>query len=230
MTKVKICGLTNLKDLETVSNSGADAIGVITGIPSSPRNVSLKVAKDLISNTTIFTKSVLVIAPKSLEETLEICEYVKPDAIQLHGENTNLRAFPMVIKNIDIIKPLNANISDIESTALKAAELFDAVLIDSSTNNKLGGTGKVHDWEISRKTAEAIKPKPLILAGGLHPGNVIEAINRVRPYAVDVCTGTESIPGVKDPKKINHFLSMVKKADRERTNLCANTEFMEVLK
>jgi phosphoribosylanthranilate isomerase len=209
MTKVKICGLTNLKDLETVSNSGADAIGVITGIPSSPRNVSLKVAKDLISNTTIFTKSVLVIAPKSLEETLEICEYVKPDAIQLHGENTNLRAFPMVIKNIDIIKPLKANILDIESTALKAAELFDAVLIDSSTNNKLGGTGKVHDWEISRKTAEAI---------------------RVRPYAVDVCTGTESRPGIKDQKKIKHFLSMVKKADRERANLCANTEFMEVLK
>jgi phosphoribosylanthranilate isomerase len=124
----------------------------------------------------------------------------------------------MALKNIDIIRPIKANILDIENIALKA-ELFDAILIDSSTDNKLGGTGKVHDWEISRKTAEAIKPKPLILAGGLHSGNVIEAINRVRPYAVDVCTGTESKPGKKDPKKINQFLSVVNKADRG----CANT-------
>ena len=108
--------------------------------------------------------------------------------------------------------------------------MFDAVLLDSSTNNKLGGTGREHDWEISRKTAEAIKPKPLILAGGLHPGNVKEAIHKVRPYAVDVCTGTEARPGIKDPKKIQLLLSMVKKADRERVNLCVHTDFMEELK
>ena len=141
------------------------------------------------------------------------------DAVQIHGENVNIRDFPMAIKKIVIIKPVNANRLDVTSAAIEAAELFDSVLIDSSTNNKLGGTGKVHDWEISRKTAEAIKPKPLILAGGLHSGNVIEAINRVRPYAVDVCTGTESKPGKKDPKKINQFLSVVNKADRG----CANT-------
>ena len=230
MTKVKICGLTSLKDLVLVASLGADAVGVITGIPASPRNVSLEMAKSLIGKTPLFTKSVLVMAPRSLEEAIEVCEYVKPDAIQIHGENINMKDFSITIENIDIIKPINANILDVQSTALAAAELFDAVLLDSSTNNKLGGTGREHDWEISRKTAEAIKPKPLILAGGLHPGNVKEAIHKVRPYAVDVCTGTEARLGIKDPKKIQLLLSMVKKADRERVNLCVHTDFMEELK
>ena len=71
----------------------------------------------------------------------------------------------------------------------------------------------IHDWEISRRIIEAVKPKPVILAGGLNADNVIEAITKVQPYAVDVCTGTEVKPGVKDPEKIQRFLSMVKKAD-----------------
>lgn len=214
MTKVKICGLTSLKDLEVVTGMGADAIGVITGIRSSPRNVSLETAKTLIDRTPVFTKTVLVTAPRSLEEAFKVYEYVNPDIAQIHGENIDIREFSLSLHNIDIIKPISVSESDVIGAGLKAADFFDAVLLDSSTNSKLGGTGKVHDWEISRQLVQAIRPKPLILAGGLTPSNVAEAIRRVRPYAVDVCTGTEISPGVKDREKVQRFLFTVNEADR----------------
>jgi phosphoribosylanthranilate isomerase len=214
MTKVKICGLTNQEDLQTLLKYDVDAIGVITGIPMSPRNVSPEVAKELVRKTKIFTKTVLVIAPESFEEIIEICNYVKPDAVQVHGEKVNLRQVRSSFNRLGIIKPLAACKFDLKNMK-NLLEILDAVLIDSSTNKKLGGTGKTHDWEISRKTAETIKPMPLILAGGLHSGNVQEAIHKVKPYAVDVCTGTEVKPGIKDPEKIQQFISAVKKADFE---------------
>jgi phosphoribosylanthranilate isomerase len=187
---------------------------MITGISTSPRNISFETAKTLIEKTPIFTKTVLVIAPNSLKEALDVCDYLKPDAVQIHGENIDTRQFSLSMKNIDIIKPVSVNVSDIKSTALRAADLFDAVLLDSSTRSKLGGTGLIHDWKVSKQITEAIKPKPLILAGGLKPDNVAEAIRKVRPYGVDVCTGTEASPGVKDPKKLQRFLFEVNEADR----------------
>jgi phosphoribosylanthranilate isomerase len=214
VTRVKICGVTNQRDLDLVTGLGVDAVGVITGIPSSPRNVSLEMAKTLVDNTPVFTKSVLVMAPESLEEAVEVSEYVRPDAIQIHGEKIDFKELSEAIGDVDVIKPFNVNDLDCESTALDAAALCDAVLIDSSTSAKLGGTGRVHDWDISRRIAETIKPKPLILAGGLESGNVAEAIRVVKPYGVDVCTGTEASHGVKDPEKVRGFLSAVIEADR----------------
>jgi len=214
MTRVKICGITSLKDLETVTRLGADAVGVITGIPSSPRNVSIEKARTLIENAPIFAKTVLVIAPRSPEEAFEACKYVNPDAVQIHGEPLENGEHRCALPGFSIIQPVTVNMPGITGRCFTAAHMFDAVLLDSSTGSKLGGTGKVHDWEISRQLAKAIKPKPLILAGGLNPDNVADAIRRVRPYAVDVCTGTEKSPGVKDPKKVQQFLHEVKEADR----------------
>lgn len=214
MTRVKICGITSLKDLETVTRLGADAVGVITGIPSSQRNVAIEKAKTLIENAPMFTKTILVIAPRSAEEAFEVCNYVNPDAVQIHGEALENGEYRKALPGFSIIKPVSVNESGETGRCFKAAHMFDAVLLDSSTGSKLGGTGKVHDWEISRQLALAIKPKPLILAGGLNPDNVADAIRRVRPYAVDVCTGTEKTPGVKDPKKVQRFLYEVNEADR----------------
>jgi phosphoribosylanthranilate isomerase len=217
MTRVKICGITNLRDLKIVLGQGTDAIGVITGIPSSARNVPPDVAKSLIEKTPIFTKSVLVTSPKSLNEAINLCKYLKPDAIQIY-ENIDLRKLSSAVPNIDIIKPFSVNFSSLENLTLNDINLFDAILFDTSTKTKLGGTGKIHDWEISKKIAQIIKPKPIILAGGLDSNNIMEAIRRVKPYAVDVCTGTEASPGIKDPKKIEQFISKVHEANRKYSN------------
>jgi phosphoribosylanthranilate isomerase len=214
MTKAKICGITNLQDLEAVTGLGANAIGVVTGIPSSPRNVSLEMAKTLIDEIPVFTKSVLVLASRNLDEAIKIVKYLRPDAIQIYAENIDIKELSFAIQEIDIIKPVSANNSDAKRLALNETDFCDAILLDSNTSTKLGGTGETHDWEISRKIAEAIKPVPLILAGGLNPDNVDEAIRRVRPYAVDVCTGTEARPGVKDLEKVKSFLDAVVEANR----------------
>jgi phosphoribosylanthranilate isomerase len=213
MTKVKICGLTNLEDLNAVTRLGVDAVGFITGVPASPRNVSLEMADTLIKKTPIFTKSVLVMVPKNLKEVIKICRELKPDAIQIHGEHIDFDEFAKKEPNPSIIKAVSMNKSGGISTALKAAEHSDAVLLDSSTDNNLGGTGTVHNWLQSREIMDEIKPKPLILAGGLNTDNVAEAIKIVRPYAVDVCTGTERSPGLKDIDKVQAFILKVREED-----------------
>jgi phosphoribosylanthranilate isomerase len=88
---------------------------------------------------------------------------------------------------------------------------FDAVLLDSFVNGKYGGTGRVHDWKLSRNIRDRLNPIPLILAGGLTPFNVTEAVKIVHPYAVDVSTGVESSPGVKDSRKMFEFINNAKK-------------------
>jgi len=216
LTKVKICGITNISDLELVISLGADAIGVIVDIPQSPRNTTRENARDIVRKTPVFTKTVLVMAPTSLEYAVSLCDYVEPDVVQIHGNELNLKDLSEATSGIKIIQTLNAEkIDDIDPVSIDYCE---AILLDSLTRNQLGGTGKVHDWRKSKMMVKLIKPKPLILAGGLNPDNVKEAIELVKPYAVDVCTGTERSPGLKDPVKVQRFLSTVSEIDRRRIN------------
>ena len=103
-----------------------------------------------------------------------------------------------------LLVPVGPGISDIASIL----DVADAILLDSMVEGTLGGTGKVHDWQVSAEIAASLKV-PVILAGGLHPGNVTQAIEKVRPYAVDVSSGTET-EGRKDPAKISSFLQAVR--------------------
>jgi phosphoribosylanthranilate isomerase len=216
LTKVKICGITNISDLELVTGLGTDAIGVIVDVPQSPRNTTRQVARDIVRKTPVFTKTVLVMAPGSLEDAVSLCNYVEPDVVQIHGNELNIKDLSEATKGIKIIQTVNPEKKDeIDPVSLKYC---DAILLDSLTSNQLGGTGKVHDWRKSRRMVDSIKPKQLILAGGLNPDNVKEAIELVRPYGVDVCTGTEGSPGEKDPVKVQRFLSMVSEIDGRGTN------------
>ncbi len=180
---------------------------------ASPRNVSPERARTLIKKTPIFTKSVLVMVPKNLKWAIKICRNLKPDAVQIHGDQIDIDEFAREEPNPSIIKAVSMNNSGAINNALKAAEYCDAVLLDSSTENNLGGTGSVHNWQQSRAIMDEIKPMPLILAGGLTSDNVAEAIKIVRPYAVDVCTGTESSPGIKDIDRVRAFILKVREED-----------------
>ncbi len=205
--KVKICGITRRKDLILAVKAGADALGFIVNIPSSPRNLTLEKAKKLIRETPVFIDTVLVTKSKNIKELIKIVKNLKPKTLQIYGDNLPI----LELKKLDlpIIKPVKAD----EKTVFKEVEkacLFNAVLIDSFSLNKLGGTGIPHDWSLSKKVRDKIYPTPLILAGGLTVNNIQEAIKTVKPYGVDVSSGVEVKPGVKNYKKMVEFIEKAK--------------------
>ncbi|MDI9643798.1 MAG: phosphoribosylanthranilate isomerase [Candidatus Verstraetearchaeota archaeon] len=209
--RVKICGLTSEKDLEAVCRLGADAVGFVVGVPESPRNLPLEAAKRLIRRVPVFVKSVLVTVPKNQESLLDLYEELMPDIIQIHGPVPWMSDLIEKIPDVILVRCVDIKSEKSVPEALKAAELFDAILADSpSSPEKHGGTGVTHDWNLSRHIRDAIYPKALILAGGLSVYNVSEATVTVKPYAVDVSTGVESKPGVKDPVKVDAFIKKAK--------------------
>jgi len=208
--RVKICGITRKEDLDAAVAAGADAVGFVVGVASSPRNIALEKAEKLIRQVPPFVKSVLVTVPRGIDE-FEMYEKLNPDAIQIHGEKLHTAAsVRLKIPNTLLIGAVNAKGANALDVVSKAAKIFDAVLLDSFANGRYGGTGIVHDWELSKRVKQAIHPKPLILAGGLTPENVAEAVRTVRPYAVDVSSGVELQPGIKDHKKIIEFIKNAK--------------------
>jgi len=192
--------------------AGADAVGLIVGVPSSPRNLTLERAEMLLSQVPIFVDSVVVTAPKSIKQLVEVCEGLKPTAIQIHGkEQLDSSEIREKIKDTRLIKTVYVTESALNETAIEDSKMFDALLLDSFSKGQYGGTGKVHDWTLSRQIKEAVAPVPVILAGGLKPENVKEAILTVQPYAVDVASGVELSPGVKDHEKVRTFVENAKK-------------------
>ncbi len=204
--RVKICGITREEDLAIVLDAGADAVGFVVGVPSSPRNISLEKAEKLIRLVPVFVKSVLVTVPTSSDALLKTCEKLRPDILQIHGENiTDAFSLREEISNTPLIKAVNSF-----ESSLEASKSFDAILFDSFADGKYGGTGIVHDWELSKRVKQVIHPKPLILAGGLKPENIRDAIRIVQPYAVDVSSGVEVEAGIKDREKVIEFITNAK--------------------
>jgi phosphoribosylanthranilate isomerase len=209
--KVKICGITCKEDLEMVCNLGADAVGFVVGFPNSPRNLPLEKAERLFRSVPIFVKSVLVVAPQKVEALLGLYGKLMPDIIQIHGEFIpETAALRERLPDATLVRSISIKSEEAVQEAVKAAKFFDAILVDSWLAGKFGGTGLTHNWMVSKRIREAIHPKPLILAGGLNVENVKEAIATVKPYAVDVSTGVEAKPGVKDLVKVGAFIKNAK--------------------
>lgn len=209
--RVKICGITRTEDLAEAVAAGADAVGFLVGVPSSPRNLTLERAEKLLRQVPIFVDSVVVTAPHGVEGLAEIGERLKPTAIQIHGkEQLETPGIREKIRDTRLIKTIYVKPSSLNKATIEISKNFDAILLDSFTRGQYGGTGIVHDWTLSRQIREAAAPTPVILAGGLNPENVQEAILTVQPYAVDVASGVELRPGIKDPKKVRAFVANAK--------------------
>jgi len=204
--KVKICGITREQDLAAAVDAGADAVGFVVASPLSPRNLTYEMAKDLIKSVPLFVDSVVVTVTSNIDELLRICNMLRPSALQVHSNNLpDAEKLRSMLPGIRLIKAVNVReIFDIEYLKHSVSE-FDAILLDSLAGG-YGGQGKVHDWELSRKIVEYLYPKPVMLAGGLTPENVADAVRIVRPYAVDVSSGVETDPGIKDKRKIFEFV------------------------
>lgn len=212
--RVKICGITREEDLATAVAAGADAVGFLIGVPSSPRNLTMKRCKRLLKQVPVFVASVVVTIPESAESLVKIYEKLKPTAIQIHGEKPwNPSPIHQKIRGARLIKTVYVKAGMVTDEIRENSKSFDAILLDSFAHGQYGGTGRVHDWNLSRQIKQSIEPTPLILAGGLKPENVKDAVLAVQPYAVDVATGVESRTAVKDPKKVQEFIENAKEVN-----------------
>jgi len=211
--RVKICGITSRRDLLTAVEAGADAVGFVVDAPQSPRDLPINKAKSLMKATPIFVKTVAVTVPKNLSRLEEICRRLNPDVVQVHGAIHTYKEIRERLPDIRLIGAIQVKSGLDVDVVVEAADMLNAVLLDTHISSGYGGTGKIHNWELSRRIRDAVYPKPLILAGGLKPENVKEAIRVVKPYAVDVSSGVESRPGVKDREKVFEFIKNAKEVE-----------------
>ena len=199
--KVKICGNTNRDDVLAAARAGADFVGVIVDFPPSPRNVTLAIARDLRAAAREANVAfVLLSVNLPIEHLRHLREELRPDILQLHGDETP--EFVAELKR-DEGTIWTAVLDATRAAALLAAGA-DAVLVDaravSDSGTVYGGTGQTSDWSLARELVAS--GARAILAGGLTPENVAEAVESVRPWAVDAVSGVEASKGVKDHAKI----------------------------
>ncbi|MBT5469017.1 MAG: phosphoribosylanthranilate isomerase [Nitrospina sp.] len=199
--KVKVCGMTNLKDVLAAVDAGADAVGFIF-YKKSPRSVNMKTVREIIQELPPFVDAVGVFVNETAEQINNIADRCNLDRVQLHGDES-----PTFCKRIKrrVIKAIR--VKDIQSLKQLSGYTVSSFLLDTHSEGQQGGTGKVFDWSLAYP---AKKYGSIILAGGLTPANVRGAIQRVQPYGVDVCSGVESQPGIKDHTKMRAFLKNVK--------------------
>ncbi len=204
MVKVKICGITNLEDALMACELGADALGFVF-CQASPRFVMPISAKAIIKSLPPFITKVGVFVNMPLTNLIRICRTVPLDLVQLHGDETPgycsrvpypcLKVF-RVQKDFSLLK-----LQEYQTTTF---------LLDTFHRSHYGGTGNTFDWEIARK---AKKYGRVVLSGGLNQDNILEAIEFVKPYAVDVSSGVEAFPGKKDPHKLRAFFNEIRKSE-----------------
>lgn len=214
MIRVKICGNKNIDEVISASSLGADAVGLIVGVSHfSEDAIDPNIAGKILNKIPVFVTAVLVTHMKTSEEILRIYEEVSTPVIQLQ-DNISLSEVEKIRKALPLVKLIKAvHVIDDSSVniAIKLAHFFDAILLDSIEvkEDRIGGTGKVHDWNISKRIVSLIK-KPVILAGGLTPDNVVDAISYVKPYGVDVNSGVDNIDGEKSPEAVKSFINRSK--------------------
>ena len=205
-TRIKVCGITTVKAAHAAIDAGADSIGFVF-VKDTPRSIEPKAAAGIMFSLPPFISSVGVVQDLDVDAFCAL-EYECPThTMQLHGRepvDVVSACGPGIIK---AFKYEDATINS-QLTRWAKVEELDAILIDGSS----GGTGESFEWA---KLAPHIKdyPKKIIIAGGLDASNVAEVIKTLRPYAVDVSSGVEDEPGVKNPQKIAEFCAAVRAAD-----------------
>lgn len=210
--KVKICGVTRPEDAAYAAAAGAWAVGVIFA-PESPRCVSLGQAVQIMEFVPARVQRVGVFVNATLEEINTAVHTCGLTAVQLHGEET-LAECIKIRRATGAIVIKSARISGPESLPGVAWFDIDFLLLDTYHPKQRGGTGKTFNWSLAAKLPEKIRTKKVILSGGLNPENVLEALAAVSPYAIDVSSGIESAPGIKDPGKMERLFDILKEMKR----------------
>lgn len=205
MVKIKICGITNTEDATWAANLGADFLGLVFA-KESRRKVSLEKAQQIIKVLPPYIEKVGLFVneePQTVNKILDLCQL---SLLQFHGEESSdyCNQFKGRAK---IIKAFR--IKDEDSLKQVSQYEVDFYLLDAFIETEAGGTGQTFNWDLALKVKEF--GRPIFLAGGLNPDNVVEAIKKVQPYAVDVSSGVESSPRRKDVELLQEFIDNVRK-------------------
>jgi phosphoribosylanthranilate isomerase len=207
---VKICGITSAADAAVAIDAGADALGFVFWA-MSPRRTSVEKAAEIVRSlpTTVRRVGIFVDAPR--DEVARIADLVGLDLLQLHGEEP-----PEALAGLPrpALKAVRVGKGFAEEEALRFASVAAGILVDTRLPGETqlpGGTGVPFDWSLVKGLAARVSF--LMLAGGLGPANVGEAVRAVRPHAVDVSSGVEALPGRKDPEKVRAFVRAAREAE-----------------
>lgn len=204
-TAVKICGITRDEDAQGAAHAGAHAIGLIFA-PESSRRVDPAVAAGIVSALPPFVTPVALFVDQPAEEVRGLTARVRPQLLQFHGDEAPEYCGSFGLPYIKAVRVREG------VDLLQYARLYRSakgLLLDAFVEGNHGGTGAVFDWTLIPRNF----PLPLVLAGGLDPGNVADAVRKVRPWAVDVSSGVEASKGIKDADKVAAFIRGVRDAD-----------------
>lgn len=217
-TRIKICCIRDIREAETAIRYGASAIGLVAAMPSGPGPIPDELIRQIAAATPPPVATFLLTSRTSVREIIEHHHLTHTNTIQIVdalAEGT-YKELKTALPNVKIVQVIHVISEASVEEAVRISRSVDALLLDSGNPNlrvkELGGTGRVHDWQLSRKIREQASC-PVFLAGGLNPENVREAIETVEPFAVDVCSGVRT-NGLLDEEKLKKFISEVHSADR----------------
>ena len=228
MTRVKICGMTNAEDVRLCAEIGAHALGFVVEYPVDvPWNIDRLVARELMQGVPPFVTKVIVVGDEP-QRVIELTDTLRPHVVQLHGNEPldvtrSLVAKLKSEKGVLVIKALRFSSESgkyicEKEDPFEAAKILqdtgvDALVLDSVSNTRPAGTGKVVDWQVAREFRQQLS-LPIILAGGLNSSNVGQAIAAVDPYGVDVISGVEDPVRKKNPDKLKAFFKSIQEISR----------------
>jgi phosphoribosylanthranilate isomerase len=212
---VKICGIRRQEDALLAAELGADAIGLLVGQKhNSPDFISATVASGISRALPPSVEAVLVTHIKEIDELERLLQQSEITTIQLHSEidPRSVERLRGRLPDVKIFKSVSVISADSVAYPEAFEQLVDGFVLDSVNlaTDQVGGTGKTHDWSVSREIVMRYPEVPIILAGGLNSENVRSAIERVRPFGVDVNSGTKAPDGFKDPRKMEAFIAQAK--------------------
>lgn len=197
--RVKLCGITRPDDALTAIEAGVDALGFVFSA-RSPRAVDPRAAAAIIDQLPPFVSMVGLFLDPDADQVRHVLQHVRLDILQFHGNESSLFCRQFGLRYIKAL-PMGGAGVDVQQLAGEHPQAL-AFLLDAHAPGQRGGLGEVFDW----RRIPTDLDRPLVLAGGLHPENVATAVAGHRPYAVDVSSGVESAPGIKDPDRINAFM------------------------
>lgn len=212
VTWVKLCGITSLEDALTAVESGANALGFVF-YSKSRRKVDAATVKQIVAELPKSVEKIGVFVEESPAAMEQVAGEAGLTGIQLHL--TSMRASPQLTSRVNYLA-IPATLAE-QAAQLQKDIAIKAIFIDSGTPSDPGGTGKVFDWEKAGAILAALRERfKIVVAGGLTPSNVGDAIRILRPWGVDVSSGVESSPGKKDPAKIQAFIQAVRQTETSR--------------
>jgi phosphoribosylanthranilate isomerase len=215
---IKICGLQSYEEAQLARECGATAFGFLVGLTHLAEDKIIpSAARAIVQTLPSDCNTVLVTHLLNVSTIADLAREIGVKTVQVHGDVAieDVRELRLLAPQFEIIKAVHVTGTQSVAMAQKFAGLVHGLVLDSRTADRLGGTGKTHDWTVSRRIVAAVSPTPVYLAGGLTPENVSKAIELVLPAGVDVNSGVEDASGRKDKGKLKTFISRAAKTLNE---------------